>query len=51
MKNALSQRINLSAGAGVKLKDINLAFAQLKPIGDAVAKANKTEGIFHQDNY
>ena len=46
MKDALSQRINLSAGAGVKLKDINLAFAQLKPIGDAVAKANKTEGIF-----
>ena len=46
MKDALSQRINLSADAGVKLKDINLAFAQLKPIGDAVAKANKTQGIF-----
>lgn len=46
MKNSLSKRLTASADAGVQLKDINLAFAQLKPIGDAVAKANKTEGIF-----
>jgi len=46
MKNSLSKRLNASADAGVQLKDINLAFAQLKPIGDAVAKANKTQGVF-----
>jgi len=51
IKKALDKKINIesavpSTTSGTNLKKLNLAFAQLKPIGDAVAKAFNSKGIF-----
>ncbi len=45
LRGVFKESTNLTAG-GPRLQKVNMAFARLNPIAEAVSSANKTEGIF-----